>query len=161
MKMTRLRTVLSVGVVTVVALGCQPAPAPEPPPEVAEAPPLEVDLEGTSWRAESIAGQPVAEGVASTLVFETEERVAGNGGCNDFFGSWGIDGDAIAFGHMGASMMMCSEPQMLHEKAFMEALTVAERFELRDGKLLIFSEGAAEPTVLVAHAAPAGSPDEG
>jgi heat shock protein HslJ len=144
-----------------VALGCQQAPAPAPEPEVVEVPQMETELEGTSWIAESVAGQPVAEGVASTLIFEAEDRVTGNGGCNGFFGSWGTDGDGIAFGHMGATRMMCPEPQMGQEDAFMEALTMAERFEMVDGKLLIYSEGVELPTVLVPHTPAPEDPAEG
>jgi heat shock protein HslJ len=128
---------------------------------VVEAPQLDVNLLGTSWIAESIAGEAVAEGVASTLNFEAEDRVTGNGGCNDYFGSWGFDGDAIAFGHMGASRAMCPEPQMGQEDAFMEALTMAERFEISDGKLMIYSEGMDQPTVLAPHVVPADEPVEG
>jgi putative lipoprotein len=106
------------------------------------------DLEGTGWQARLIAGQPVAADIRSTIVLEAENKVAGFGGCNSFFGSWALEGEAIVFGHLGATMMMCPPEMMAQENSFLEALNTAERFEIIDGELVIHSAGADQPTVL-------------
>ena len=40
-------------------------------------------------------------------------------------------------------------------------ITMAERFEISDGKLMIYSEGMDQPTVLAPHVVPADEPVEG
>lgn len=145
--MTTPRTMMTLSLVLIGALACTPAPQSETT-EVVEAPPDVAVLEGTSWVAESIAGAPVGDGFQSTISFNADGQAAGSAGCNGYFSAWGTDGDGISFGHIGATMMMCPEEQMEQEQHFMEALTAAERFELRDGKLLLHCTGSAEPTVL-------------
>jgi len=108
-----------------------------------------VNLEGTEWIAESIDGKPVAAGVQSTISFQEEGKVGGSAGCNNYFGSWTVEGDAIAFGHLGSTKMMCPPPQIDQEDRFFAAIGEAERFEVRDGALLIYSTGRAEPIRLV------------
>jgi len=154
------RAMLVLGVALIVVAGCKPAPQPEQE-TVIEAPPPATDLEGTSWVAESVAGKPVAEGFESTVSFEADDRITGNAGCNGYFGSWGVDGDAIAFGHIGATMMMCPDEQMEQEQGFMEALNEAERFEVKDGKLFLFSPAADQITVLNPKVDEAGDPTDG
>jgi putative lipoprotein len=137
-------------VLTTLIVACSPAPAPDPE-AVPEAQPESTAmagsaaLEGTEWIADSISGIPTAEGVETTISFQAEGKVGGSAGCNSFFGSWAAEGNAITFGHVGATKMMCPPPQMDQEDRFFAALGQAERFEIRDGALLIFSTGAAEP----------------
>lgn len=145
--MNTRRRVLALGVALILVSSCRPTREMEPAAEPTTSPPV-TGLAGTSWVAESIAGEPVAEGFESTISFAAEAQVTGNAGCNGYFGAWSTDGDAIAFGHLGATTMMCPEEQMDQEESFMDALGTAERFELRNGKLLIFSAGGDPPIVL-------------
>lgn len=44
------------------------------------------------------------------MVFHSEnERLAGNGGCNTFFGNYALNGDKLGFSAMGSTMMACPE----------------------------------------------------
>ena len=135
-----------------LVFGCGQAPEPETQKIVeinAEVAIPTVELEGSAWQAVSITGQPTVEGVVSTIAFEAEGKVGGNAGCNQYFGSWGVDGDAISFGHMGATQMMCVKPEVMEQESrFLEALGNAERFAVDDGMLVIFSTGIEVPTRL-------------
>jgi heat shock protein HslJ len=153
------RTVWVRGVVLAAVAGCTPTPEIEQAAEPAAPAPV-AEFEGTSWIAESIAGEPVAEGIQSTISFGADEQVTGNAGCNGYFGAWATDGEMILFGHLGATMMMCPEEQMDQEESFMEALGSAERFEVREGKLYIFSAGGDPPLVLRAHTAERVAPTD-
>jgi putative lipoprotein len=140
-------------VVLALLVACGQAPPPEPP-AVAEQEVKDVvapnELEGSRWVAESITGEPSAEGVASTIAFAADGKVSGNAGCNDYFGSFAVEGDSIAFGHVGATQKMCvDEANMVQEGRFLQALGQAERFSVQDGKLLVYSTGHDEPTTLV------------
>jgi putative lipoprotein len=141
--------VLCVAVVALVGCGAGPEPEARTQIEVMK-PVTAADLEGTGWQARSIAGQTVADDVRSTIVLEADNRVAGFGGCNSFFGSWAVEDDAIVFGHLGATMMMCPPEIMEQETGFLEALNTAERFEIISGELVIHSAGADQPTVFEA-----------
>jgi len=143
------------GLVFLVA--CGQAPAPEPPAAAEEEVEAMVELNtlaGTRWVAETITGEPAAEGVISTVAFAADGQVSGNAGCNNYFGSFAVEGENISFGHMGATQKMCiDEAMMVQEGRFLGALGQAERFEIQDGALLIYSTGHDEPTRL----APVGS----
>jgi heat shock protein HslJ len=129
--------------------GCGADSGPEEDKQVVVMKPVTAaNFEGTGWRALSIAGQPVADDVRSTILLEADNRVAGFGGCNSFFGSWGLEDDTIVFGHLGATMMMCPPEMMEQETRFLEVLNRAERFEIVDGELVIHSAGSDQPTVL-------------
>lgn len=137
-----------------VMLGCSPAPTPTPEPKPEAAPEAistaeSMSLEGTEWIVVSIDGTPAADDVQSTISFQTEGNASGSAGCNNYFGSWAVEGDSIAFGHVGSTRMMCPPPQMDQEDRFLTALGQAERFEIGDGALLIYSTGQAGPIRLV------------
>ncbi len=156
MKLALTSCVLVAALVLVV--GCGQAPEIETQTIVEINAEVEIpaaELEGSAWRAVSIIGQPSVEGATSTIVFDSEGQVAGNAGCNNYFGSWGVDGSAISFGHMGATQKMCIKPEVMEQEGrFLEALSTAERFVVSDGELLVYSAGFDEPTRL----APAPSP---
>jgi heat shock protein HslJ len=56
-----------------------------------------------------------------TLSGGAEKRVTGSGGCNRMFGSYTLEGTALAFGGVGATKMACAEG-MDTESAFLSAL---------------------------------------
>lgn len=99
------------------------------------------DLAGTSWVAKDIGGIGVVGRVQSTLTFAEPGKVAGSGGCNRFFGTVTKDSSSIEFGKMGSTMMACPPPLMEQEKRYLAALGETKRFEVRDGMLLLFSDG--------------------
>lgn len=108
------------------------------------------ELVGTSWRAETIAGQAVAAGLETTLTFEAADRVAGRGGCNRYFGSVELAGDRITFGPLGATRMACGDAADEQEMRFFRALEGAERFSVDDqGRLLIHTRGTDQPSRFV------------
>jgi heat shock protein HslJ len=121
-------------IVPLLALACSPAPAPDAgqttPPDSAQVsastpstPPM---LESTYWRLVALGDTPVtpadtARQAHITLSGGTEKRVTGSGGCNRMFGSYTLDGTALAFSKVGATKMACAEG-METESAFFSAL---------------------------------------
>jgi heat shock protein HslJ len=75
-----------------------------------------------------------------TLQFE-DGQVSGTTGCNHYGGSYQIKGDAIRFEALYNTEMACLEPEglMEQEESFMKLLGAANRFELVDGVLTIFT----------------------
>jgi putative lipoprotein len=151
--MRHLHHTLESGVLLVVmAAGCGRAPEPEAEPTVVAAPEQKaepraagLDLAGTEWVLETLAGELLGTDVRPTVAFDAEGRVAGNAGCNRYHGAYAVDGDAIAVGHLGATQMMCAADQMAQEDRFLDALGRADRVAMRDGLLVLrFGEPAQE-----------------
>ncbi len=89
-------------------------------------------LAGTSWtrvdRGEDAPHFP-------TLDFEAE-RASGHAGCNRWFATVTRSGEQLSFGGIGATRMMCAEPAMATERAFLNLLG-ATRAARMDGDQLI------------------------
>ncbi len=88
-------------------------------PPTADGPP---ELGGSSWVAEDIDGRGVMDRLQSTISFENSLRVAGNAGCNRFFGNYTLAGLELEFGPLGSTMMACPEAVMTQERRFLRAL---------------------------------------
>lgn len=63
----------------------------------------------------------------------TENKVNGNAGCNDFFGTVDLTDSSITFGTLGATKKMC--PDMTAEDALFDALNNVASYKLEDNKL--------------------------
>lgn len=100
-------------------------------------------LYGHPWIAEEVGGQPVAAGVESSLFVEPDGKVSGNGGCNGYFGSVIIDGEAMSFGNLGATRKACPEPAMSQEERLLRALDATRGYRLQDGSLLLLDGAGA------------------
>ncbi|NWG15022.1 MAG: META domain-containing protein [Chloroflexi bacterium] len=99
-------------------------------------------LAGTSWQLESLAGAAVSDGLI-TLEFGRDGRVSGSGGCNRYNGGYAVEGDAITFGQVAATLMACADGgTMEQEAAYFAALASATMFELTAEWLTItYGEG--------------------
>jgi heat shock protein HslJ len=100
-------------------------------------------LEGTAWRLEDLAGTPALPNVEATLEFMGDGKIAGKGSCNRFFGTVTVTGATLVFGPIGATKMACLDAGVSdQETRYFAALEGAERYELRDGRLDVFSKGS-------------------
>lgn len=90
-----------------------------------------------TWVAEEVSGQPVAPGVESNLLVAADGKVSGNAGCNGYFGSVIIDGQAMSFGNLGSTKIACPEPAMSQEDRLLGALDSTRGYRLQNGNLLL------------------------
>lgn len=99
------------------------------------------DLAGTAWMLVAFDGNSPIAGTQLTIEFE-DGQASGNTGCNLFSGSYEVDGDEISFGALAWTERGCMEPEgvMQQEQSYMKLLGAAERYELEEGELRIFSE---------------------
>jgi len=105
----------------------------------------EAPLEGTSWRLLFYRKTQVIDGTEITATFE-DGQVTGNAGCNSYFGAYQVSGLNLTTSQIGATEMYCEEPEGLWEQEvfFLETLNDAQRFEITDGRLMIYrSDGEA------------------
>lgn len=135
--MTRMpsRTPLALwlgGTALTLALGACAMQPPAPAPAAAS-------LAGTEWRLEAVGDRPALPQPQATLAFPEPGRVAGSTSCNRFFGSVAIEGTSIRFGQLGSTRMACIGPAGEQERRVLQALTAAQRYELRGDTLVIHS----------------------
>lgn len=97
------------------------------------------DLAGSEWmlRNEERSATP------PTLAF-TEDRASGYAGCNRWFASVGRTDQALEFGDVGMTRMMCSPPSMEAERAFATALRDTRGFRIENGELVLYDIGGAD-----------------
>ena len=79
------------------------------------------------------------------IVFESEGKISGSGGCNRYFGGWGLlegSTDTVRIWRTGSTRMACPEPIMIQEYRFLEELSRASRFQVEAAELrLYYDEG--------------------
>lgn len=102
-------------------------------------------LWGSEWQLQDLGGQAAMAQPAATLAFPQPGQAAGHGSCNRFFGTVEIEHDRIRFGPIGATKMACMGGASQQETRYLGALQKAQRYEVKDGSLLIHVEGMAQP----------------
>ncbi len=90
-----------------------------------------------AWVAEELAGVPVVPGVDSSLLVAADGKVSGNAGCNSYFGSAIVSGEAMTFGNLGTTKMACQEPAMSQESRLLRALDGTRGYRVQDDALLL------------------------
>ena len=101
----------------------------------------ESSLEGVLWVLQSYAD---AAGKTSAVLPDTritvefqDGKLGGDASCNQYFGAYQQDGDALTVAVGGTTMMACPEPIMMQEQAYLAALGNAATFEIGDEQLTI------------------------
>lgn len=116
--------------------GCCRVPQPVAAVSAAGSPPAR--LEGVIWRLKELPG-PQSEALARltrpvTMQLESG-RLAGFSGCNNFNGSYQLDGDRLIIGPVASTQMACPDPGSSVEDAFQAVLAGTLRFELEGDSL--------------------------
>jgi heat shock protein HslJ len=106
-------------------------------------------LEGPEWRLVELGrARPVPDDVEITIVFEGD-RVAGDGGCNDYFGSVSSKAPGeLHFTATGTTMRACPEPAMGLEQQYLAALATASSYRFHGGRLVLGCTTDEGPLVL-------------
>ena len=112
----------------------QPAAAPPPPDPTAPRWRVGDELVGTSWRAETIRGEPVPDPQAATIDFLPGDHVRGQAGCNRYVGPFATRSDRITIGPLRVSRLKCGEGTRL-QQAFIDMLHRASRVVLAEDRL--------------------------
>jgi heat shock protein HslJ len=98
-------------------------------------------IEGPEWQLLEVGGSPVSPLAGERRPFirldGTKKQVSGFAGCNNFFGSYELDGSSLKFGPLGATRMFCEGLSGEVEIRFMQALEQTRAWELRDSTLFL------------------------
>lgn len=101
-------------------------------------------LAGTAWRLEELNRQPAVvgtgDGVPTLLFAAGEPRASGNGGCNQFNGSYTRSGAALRFGPLASTRRACvDEAANRQETAYLRALESTTRYAVYDDLLVLYA----------------------
>ncbi|MFN8473148.1 MAG: META domain-containing protein [Anaerolineae bacterium] len=91
-------------------------------------------LEGQLWKLTAFANAQgaltnVPANTRTTLEFNNGQ-VSGNAGCNNYFGSYSVNGNQIMISEVAATMKACAQPIMTLEQAYFKALQAAATFKI-------------------------------
>ena len=118
-------------------------------------------LEGTGWALQQLAVDAtlteVPSDVAATLYLQ-DGQASGDAGCNTFSGDYSIDGDALTFGPMMSTMMICEGEKASTEAAYLAGFPFVASYSL-DGDALSLLDGSGDP--VMTYAAVAAQPIAG
>jgi heat shock protein HslJ len=103
-------------------------------------------IEGIQWYLTEVGGSPVspmANDKQPHILLDPEENQAtGFAGCNNFFGSYELDGASLTFGPMGATRMACPDLETGLEASVFEALENTRKWKKVEGDLLLLDGDA-------------------
>ncbi|MGH9458492.1 MAG: META domain-containing protein [Thermoanaerobaculia bacterium] len=117
-------------VLAVLVAGCvRPVAAPES------------SLPGSDWILVSLRGEAPVEKSRISLRFD-EHAAGGYGGCNWYGGAYDIQGAAIDWGEMTATMRACADRSLMDQEAsYLGTLAEVERYEVEDSRLVLLDAG--------------------
>jgi heat shock protein HslJ len=91
------------------------------------------------WRLVALNGAAPQDGTAVTLTVGPDGALSGSAGCNRYRAEPGIGPGADAIGPIAVTRMLCPEPRMAQERAYLEALERVTRWRLAMGGLRLDS----------------------
>jgi len=92
---------------------------------------------------------PAAPDVEASIIFDEDETISGNVGCNDFGGDYKVDGDKITFGPISSTLMMCADTAIGdQETAVLNTLTETVTFMIAGDSLTLTSADGSSIIVL-------------
>jgi len=100
-------------------------------------------LEGTTWNLTSIPSAEIPGDAAANALFQ-DGTVSGNGGCNNYSGTYETSGPELTIGPLASTMMACPSPQMELESAFLAAMGETASYAIEGEELVLSDVGGAE-----------------
>jgi len=115
-----------------------------------------VKLEDHLWILERYGGEEVLADTRITAEFK-DNQVTGTAGCNDYFASYERSDSTLEVGPIGATRMMCSDPEgiMEQESGYMALLESANIYQIEARQLKV--QNASGEVVLIYNAAVTGT----
>jgi|GEM_PF-1792716 len=98
------------------------------------------EIAGTEWRPTHIGQMRLQKESKMSLRFDTDNGVAGNAGCNRFFGAYKLADGLLEIGSLGSTPMACQEPEHSFELSFLSAMGSARSLSRVERRLIMRDE---------------------
>jgi heat shock protein HslJ len=106
------------------------------------------DLTGKLWALSKLNGNRLVPGTGISAAFTSAGQVGGSAGCNRYSSNYTVSGANITFsGPAASTMMMCAQPVMDQETAYLKALADAKTYAVTGDELAL--SGADKTTLAV------------
>ncbi|MBR8826512.1 MAG: YbaY family lipoprotein [Gomphosphaeria aponina SAG 52.96 = DSM 107014] len=102
-------------------------------------------LIGSEWLLTDLGGKGVIDNLQTTINFVDDNRIAGSGGCNNYFGSYKIDNNVLSVSGLGSTFKMCPAAVMNQESGYFQALQKAQNISIDGPYLFIEVDGLEQP----------------
>ncbi len=106
--------------------------------------PGQVALTGVNWRLITLRDlSPVQSttGIDLSLNLTSQRNVSGYSGCNQFTGTYTVNGDTLRFGPLATTRVACQGSTRL-EQQYLQALAAINRYVLTSDSLTLFQGSA-------------------
>jgi len=80
---------------------------------------------------------PAVADAEANLTFNGDGTVTGNSGCNEFGGSYKVEGNQITFDQVTSTLMACDEPRMAQEDVVHKVLTDTATYKIEGNTLTL------------------------
>jgi heat shock protein HslJ len=100
-------------------------------------------LDGTEWTLTEAGALTIPEGAALTIRFD-DGQVSGSAACNNFTGSYTVDGTSLTINSGGLTRKACPRPLLAAEAAYIAALGEVASFNMAGEQLTLLGPGGAE-----------------
>lgn len=101
------------------------------------------DLENTKWELVSLNQKEIKKfNKIASINFEKDNKVFGNLGCNNFFGTYKVNSINLEIGQVGSTMMMCLD--MSVENEYSKVLQNVKSYKIKENNLMFFDENSKE-----------------
>lgn len=100
---------------------------------------------GKKWMLVDAYGREPLEDTGIFILFDEDGKVSGSAGCNNFGGTYSIDGEALVFGPLMSTKKSCGPSLDEQEYFFLNALSQADRIHVEEGELQLISDDHHEP----------------
>lgn len=113
-------------------------------------PPVDPDavknaIVGKVWVCEAMFAREIQEGADVTIEFLADGTVKGNGGCNDFSGTYTLTGDAMKIGPLKSTKKSCGPVADEREFTLLTYLPRVVRANVEDEELSLFTDTVGSP----------------
>ena len=110
----------------------------------------------SNWEVEHIyvEGSEIAPSADhnATLAFLKDGKIAGDSGCNRFFGNFSEEKNTLKFENVGSTRMMC--PDMAFETAFLQTLSNTASYRMGDNGTLTLKDNNGNIIAILKEIAP-------
>lgn len=140
MKIHRFALAAAMLLTLLLSAGCGPSETPPVDPEV-----VRKELLGKVWICESLFGREVHGEAKLTLELLPDGTVKGNGGCNDFTGTYTLAGETLTFGPIMQNKQFCGAAAGEQEFSYFSFLGQVKTFKVDGDELELFDDTSGEP----------------
>ena len=141
--MRRIHTLFLVPVLALVLLLAAGCGTKEPAPVDSNA--VRQTLTGKKWYCQSMFDRDVKGDAPLTLEFKDDGTVSGNGGCNDFTGTYTLAEDSLSFGPLATTKKDCGGAAAEQEYTYLSFLATIIRVKVDGDELELYKENQPAP----------------